>query len=126
MSIIKNFGFVYVRLLIVMLLSLVTSSYILQRLGADDYGLYSVVGGVVIILAFLNNAMAVTTQRYLSLYIGDTEKLIDTFKMSKGIHLRIALIVLLLSETFGLYFLNHYFLLKLSYHFDLKHMNFPN
>jgi hypothetical protein len=51
MSIIKNFGFVYVRLLIVMLLS-VTSSYILQRLGADDYGLYSVVGGVVIILAF--------------------------------------------------------------------------
>ncbi|AZB91507.1 hypothetical protein DKE41_018615 [Acinetobacter pittii] len=79
-----------------MLLSLVTSSYILQRLGADDYGLYSVVGGVVIILAFLNNAMAVTTQRYLSLYIGDTEKLIDTFKMSKGIHLRIALIVLLL------------------------------
>lgn len=44
MSIIKNFGFVYVRLLIVMLLSLVTSSYILQRLGADDYGLYSVVG----------------------------------------------------------------------------------
>lgn len=108
MSIIKNFGFVYVRLLIVMLLSLVTSSYILQRLGADDYGLYSVVGGVVIILAFLNNAMAVTTQRYLSLYIGDTEKLIDTFKISKGIHLRIALIVLLLSETFGLYFLNHY------------------
>lgn len=108
MSIIKNFGFVYIRLLIVMLLSLVTSSYILQRLGADDYGLYSVVGGVVIILAFLNNAMAVTTQRYLSLYIGDTEKLIDTFKISKGIHLRIALIVLLLSETFGLYFLNHY------------------
>jgi len=108
MSVIKNIGFVYIRLLIVMLLSLVTSGYILRNLGANDYGLYSVVGGVVILLAFLNNAMAVTTQRYLSVHINNSEELVDIFKISKSIHLGISLIVLLLGESIGIYFLNNY------------------
>lgn len=108
MSVIKNIGFVYIRLIIVMLLSLATSGYILRNLGANDYGLYSVVGGVVILLAFLNNAMAVTTQRYLSVHINNNEELVNIFKISKGIHLGISLIVLLLGESLGLYFLNNY------------------
>ena len=108
MSVIKNIGFVYIRLIIVMLLSLVTSGYILRNLGANDYGLYSVVGGVVILLAFLNNAMAVTTQRYLSVHINNKEELVNIFKISKGIHLGISLIVLLLGESIGVYFLNNY------------------
>ena len=79
-----------------------------KNLGVNDYGIYSVVGGVVVILAFLNNAMVATTQRYLSFNLKDQNKIIEIFRISKTIHLFVALIVFIVAETFGLYFVNHF------------------
>ena len=95
-------------MLFVMLLSFITSSYVFKNLGVNDYGIYSVVGGVVVILAFLNNAMIATTQRYLSFNLKDQNKIIEIFRISKTIHLFVALIVFIVAETFGLYFVNHF------------------
>lgn len=108
MPLIKSIIFVYIRMLFVMLLSFITSSYVFKNLGVNDYGIYSVVGGVVVILAFLNNAMVATTQRYLSFNLKDQNKIIEIFRISKTIHLFVALIVFIVAETFGLYFVNHF------------------
>ena len=52
----KNTLLLYVRMLLLMVISLYTSRVILNALGVDDYGIYNVVGGIVVLLAFLNNA----------------------------------------------------------------------
>lgn len=108
MPLIKNIIFVYVRMLLIMFLSLITSSFVFKSLGVNDYGLYNVVGGVVVILAFLNNAMVATTQRYLSVNLSNRNKIIEIFRISKTIHLIIAIIVLVFAETIGLYFVNNF------------------
>lgn len=108
MNIARSVIFVYLRLVIIMVLSLIASSYLLKNLGVQDFGIYSVIGGVVVILAFLNHAMISTTQRYLSLDIGDNQKILATFNISKTIHVLIAAGVFFFGETLGLFFVNHY------------------
>lgn len=89
--------------------SLYTSRVVLDVLGASDYGLYSVVGGVVAMFGFFNMAMSSATQRFLSFEIGkgDFQKLRDTFAASVNIHIGIALLIMLLAETLGLWFVNN-------------------
>lgn len=105
---IKSLVFVYLRLVIIMVLSLITSSYIFRTLGTNDYGIYSVVGGIVVILSFLNHAMIATTQRYLSFNLNDKNEFINIFSISRTIHIAIAVFILIIGETFGLYFINNY------------------
>lgn len=89
--------------------SLYTSRVILQVLGVQDYGIYSVVGGVVSLFSFFNGAMASATQRFLSFDIGkgDDSQLMKTFNSTLNIHFFIAIIALILSETVGLWFINN-------------------
>lgn len=96
-------------MLLSMIVSLYTSRVVLNALGIDDFGIYNVVGGIVIMLGFLNNAMAASTQRFLTFEIGknDVIQLKKIFNMSVTIHIIIALIVLLISETLGVWFLNN-------------------
>ena len=91
-----------------MLVSLYTSRVILATLGVKDFGVYNVVGGVVILFSFLNNAMSSATQRFLSFELGrdDMEQAGRVFGMSLLVHVCISAIVLLLAETVGLWFLN--------------------
>lgn len=98
----------YFRMILLMLISLYTSRVILATLGETDYGLYSVVGGVVMLLAFLNNAMAGGTQRFLNTEMGkrSAEGLRRVFSSAICIHAVVAIIVLALAETIGLWFLN--------------------
>ncbi len=88
--------------------TLYTSRIVLNTLGVVDFGIYNVVGGVVIMFSFLNSAMSSATQRFLSYEIGknDYEQLKKVFSMSVNIHVIIALIVIILAETAGLWFLN--------------------
>ena len=60
----------YVKAVLTILLSLYSTRLILDALDVNDYGIYSVVGGAVSMLGFIVNAMVVTTQRYISFYIG--------------------------------------------------------
>lgn len=86
--------------------TLFTSRIVLKELGVDDYGLYNVIGGIVVLLSFLNGAMSVTTQRFLSYEMGsgDENRLRITFTQTIIVHFIIALIALLLAETIGLWF----------------------
>lgn len=93
-----------------MLVSLYTSRMVLNMLGVEDYGTYNVVGGVVSLLGFFNGAMASATQRFLSFDLGrkDYEQLRKTFNATQVVHVCIAVLVLVLAETFGLWFVNNY------------------
>ena len=62
----KNTGFLYVRMLIIMFVSLYTSRVVLDVLGVDDYGLYNLVGGIVGMLTFLNGTLSTATSRFLT------------------------------------------------------------
>ena len=66
----KNTLLLYFRMLFMMVISLYTSRVILSVLGIEDYGIYNVVAGVVAMFGFLNSAMTVGTQRYLTFELG--------------------------------------------------------
>jgi len=87
--------------------TLYTSRIILDKLGVEDYGLYQVVGGVVGILSFLNGTLSTGTSRFLTyeLGTGDTEKLNRTFSTAFYVHAIMALVVIAIMETGGLWFL---------------------
>lgn len=66
----KNTLFLYVRMLLIMGVTLYTSRVVLQMLGVEDYGIYNVVGGIVVLFTFVNNAMVTSTQRFLNYELG--------------------------------------------------------
>ncbi len=105
----KNTLLLYFRMLLTMAVSLYTSRVVLATLGETDYGLYNVVGGVVAMFAFLNSAMSSSTQRYLTFALGrnDREQLKLVFSTSVQIHAIIAIVIVILAETVGLWFLNN-------------------
>ena len=104
----KNTLVLYIRMLFTMGISLFTSRVILQTLGVEDYGISSVVGGVISMFTFINAAMVSSTQRYLNFELvrGDANQLRSVFSTSLQIHALIALAIIVLSETVGLWFLN--------------------
>ena len=103
----KNTIVLYVRMIVVMLITLYTSRLILQALGVDDFGLYNVVGGVVGLLTFFQGTMNKSTQRFLNMSMvkGDNA-LSSIFASSVTVHLMIVVFFLFLGETVGLWFLN--------------------
>lgn len=94
-------------MIFVMLVTLYTSRIVLATLGVSDYGIYNVVGGIVAMFSFLNTAMSATTQRYITynLGIGEVDTLKGVFSTAVLIHMIIAILVILLAETIGLWFL---------------------
>lgn len=106
----KNTLVLYVRMVFALGLSLYTSRVLLDVLGVEDYGLYNVVGGVVVMLGFFNGAMVSSTQRFFSFAIGqnDTDQLRRNYSTILVIQLGLALLVLLLAETLGLWFVRNY------------------
>lgn len=104
----KNTLFLYFRMILIMLVTLYTSRVILAQLGIKDYGIYNVVGGVVTMFAFLNNCMASSTQRFMTFELGcgNIQQLKKVFAASLNIHMTIAVVIVLLAETIGLWFVN--------------------
>ena len=114
----KNTLLLYFRMIFMMLVSLYTSRVILEALGVEDFGVYNVVGGVVSMFGFLNSAMSSSTQRYITFELGrgvmsEQQKVFTT---SVQIHMFIALIVVLLGETVGLWFLENKMVIDQSRH----------
>lgn len=103
----KNTVFLYFRMLLLLLISLYTSRVVLQVLGVDDYGIYSVVSGVIVMFSFVNGALTTGTQRHLSFELGKPNSNIGRiFTACLNAHLILAGIILLVSETVGLWFVN--------------------
>ena len=105
----KNAVMLYVRMFFTMLVGLYTSRVVLAVLGVEDYGTYGVVGGIVATIGFVNSSMSGATSRFLTFELGkgDEKRLADTFSSALMIHVGIAVLVLILAETVGLWFLNH-------------------
>ena len=109
----RNTLMLYVRQLVVLLIGLYTSRALLAALGVTDYGLYNVVGGVVTMLGFLNGAMIGATQRFLAVDLGrrDEAHLRITFSATRYLHMALALVIGLLAETVGLWFVHRYLII---------------
>lgn len=104
----KNTGILYARMAITVIISLYSTKLILQALGASDFGLFDLVGGIISMLGFLNASMAAATQRFISFAQGegDIEKIKRIFNMSSLLHLGIALLVFFILELVGYFFFN--------------------
>lgn len=102
----KNTLFLYFRTFLVMLVTLYTSRVVLNILGEDDYGIYNLVGGIVVLFSFMSTALAAATQRYLNFYLGrdENDEVQRVFSMSIIVHLILVVVVLILGETIGLWF----------------------
>jgi O-antigen/teichoic acid export membrane protein len=103
--VIKNTGFLYVKMLITIFISLFSTRLILNALGVEDYGIFNLIGGVISMLTFINGAMIIATQRYLSIYMGagDMSKLKSVFSSSVILHFVISLLIVIILEVAGLF-----------------------
>lgn len=104
----KNAVALTFRMILVTIVGLYTSRIVLEALGVDDYGIYGVIGGVVGLASFLNTSMAGATSRFITFELGrgNEADLNKIFSTSLQIHLVIAVIVAVLAETIGLWFVN--------------------
>lgn len=107
--VIHNTLLLSIRMVLVMLVSLYTVRVTLDILGAVDYGIFNVVGGIVLLLNFLSRTMSSATQRFFSFELGLEEKtnLKNLFQTNLTIYLVLAVSILLFSVTVGMWFLNH-------------------
>jgi len=104
----KNTLFLYFRSVLTLGVGLYTSREVLSQLGVSDFGVYNVVGGVILLFGFIQSAMNGATSRFFTFDLGkgDFERLKKTFGLSLIIHIFTALLILILGETVGLWFLN--------------------
>lgn len=94
-------------MMFLMLISFYTSRVVLQALGAEDFGTYNVVGGVVVMFTVINSAMTTGTQRHLSYELGKADGNIRRiFSACLNIHIWFAVVIAILAETIGLWFVN--------------------
>ncbi|KAA6301423.1 MAG: hypothetical protein EZS26_002410 [Candidatus Ordinivivax streblomastigis] len=112
----KNTILLYIRLLMTMVINLYTSRIVLNVLGIEDFGIYNVVGGVVMMLGFFNSSLLTATQRFLNYEIGqgNTKRLSDIFATSLIGNYMIGAIIIVLSETLGLWCVYHYLVIPVE------------
>lgn len=106
--IVKNTIFLYIRMLLILIISLYTSRVVLNTLGVEDYGIYNIVGGIIVLFSFLNSSLASATQRFLNFELGrnDISKVKNVFSASLQAHILITFIILVLCESIGLWIVN--------------------
>lgn len=106
----KNTLTMLLRMCFIAVLGLISSRLMLQYLGAVDFGIYNVVGGVVNLMAFFNIVLASSTYRFLSIELGKGEAgdMNKVFSTSIAIHFFIGLVVILIGETVGLFYVDNY------------------
>lgn len=110
-TIAKNTVFLYLRMALVTIVGLYTSRVVLQQLGVDNYGIYTVAGSAVAIFGFITGALGQSSSRYITVEIGkvigeDISSLVRCFKTTRTIHGILAIIIAIACETIGLWVLN--------------------
>lgn len=108
--ILYNTGIIYIKLILSAFLGLFTSRIVLQALGADDYGLYSVVGGIVSFLNIIGITMVSVSNRFIAVEIGKGEEGNPNriFNTVLSIHIALAIGLLLIGGIAGTYYVNNY------------------
>ncbi len=107
-KVLKNTIILYVRQIILILISLYTLRLVLNMLGVEGYGIYTVVAGIVALASFLPSAMSSATQRYFSFALGrkDQAALTKIFSVNLLIYIGICLLALAVLESAGLWFVH--------------------
>lgn len=108
---VKNSLILYMRTFVTMLIGLYSSRLILLALGVEDFGIYRLVAGFVSMFAIVSASLTAASQRYITFELGkpkDQQRLKEVFSTTVVIHIGIALIVLVLGESIGAWFLNTY------------------
>ncbi len=105
----KNTLMLYVRMLVLMLVGLYTSRVVLEALGETDFGIYNVVGGVVAMFTIISGALNSAIQRFITFEMGKGAgaQLNKVYSTAVTIQLMLALIVVVVAEPVGLWFINH-------------------
>lgn len=113
-TIAKNSLILYAKLIITSVLGLITTRYVLLYLGVSDFGLYSVVGSVVVMMNFFNTVMVSTTYRYIAFEMGrdDGRDVNKVFNISLSIHLAIAVLMVLLAESLGVWYIKNHLIVE--------------
>ena len=103
----KNTIYMYIRMLIVILVSLYTTRIVLKTLGIDDFGIYNVVGGIVVLFSFINQGLAGAAKRFImaELSVGNLDSQRKIYSTTINAHVLIAIIIFILGETVGLWIL---------------------
>ena len=101
-----NTAYMYVRLVTLMAVGLYTSRLVLSVLGVSDYGIFAVVGGVMALFTFLSNALATATSRFLNTEMGRGGDVNATFNINLLLHVALALLIFLLAESVGLWYIH--------------------
>mgnify|MGYP000946292560 CR=1 FL=1 len=103
----KNTLFLYTRNILIMAVSLFTVRIVLKTLGAEDYGIQNVVGGIVAMLSFFSSTMVSASMRFFAFELGrkNYKRLNQFFKLSVFTYLGFGIVVLLIAETVGLWFI---------------------
>lgn len=102
-----NTLFLYLRSIVVLIVSVYTSRIVLQTLGVEDYGINNVVGGFVGMFAVLSSAMVHSSQRFISYELGKVNPQLNrVFCVTLSIHFLLVLLLIVFFETFGLWFIN--------------------
>ena len=107
--IVKNTVMLYIRTLLIMLVSFYTTRVVLRALGVIDYGVYNVVGSTVAMFSVLSGSLSSAISRFITFELGrgNIEKLKRVFSTAITVQLILATIIVLFAETVGLWFLNH-------------------
>lgn len=126
----KNTLMLYIRMGLIMLMTLYLSRVILNILGVEDYGIYNVIAGFVLMFSFLTSTISSGTSRFFAYEIGagDEEKLSQYFKLSLLSFGILSVIILVLAETAGLWFIKNLLVIPpgrvsaaiLVYHFSIS------
>lgn len=109
-KILKNTLMLYSRQILLIFISLYSIRVVLNTLGVEEYGLYTVVGGIVMLGSFLTGSMSSATQRFFSFALGKKDKklLLSTFSVNLFIYLGIAVLAFFVLETVGFWFVKYY------------------
>lgn len=115
----KNTIALYIRMILLLLISLYTSRVILESLGAEDFGIYNIVGGLVAFIGFFMSSLINASQRYINVGLGKNDEQLTRiyFRQSFTILFLVSLLVIIASETFGIWFVMNKLVIPESRHF---------
>ena len=104
----RNTLMLYIRMFFTMIVSLYATRVVLQALGEEDYGIYNVVGGIVVMFSFLSRTLASASQRYFAFELGrkNYERLKQVFSITQILYVIVIAIIVIAAESFGLWFLH--------------------
>lgn len=115
----KNTAYLYIRTFVVLIVSLYTSRVVLEILGASDFGIYTVVGGIIALMGFFQTAQSKSTSRFITYELGKNgvgDSLKKVFAVSMSIHVLAAIFAVILCETVGLWIICNWTKIPLERH----------